>query len=200
MNIKKDESDAKSLYSCQNYVQLSRADQVKNSNFFNTINFLIYLKDPCRLSGENCAPETLSGLEAIIEINLKYSITFDYLESEKKKIITEILIDYLKFNYENIKDSLYKCGQIYKKENRLRNNFYNVNRSEKHFYRLEIFNKFANIMWNWADKSPEFCIIFHELNGIRVLYDYLNDNTLLQHLIKKTKADKAPNRFVSYKI
>ena len=174
-----------SLY--QNRHQMAQYEQVTSSNFLNTINFLIYLKDPYKICGENCAQETLNSLNTLIELNLKYSITFDFLEFEKKKLITEILIDYLKFMYEHIKDCMAKYGCIYKKNNKFYNNFYNLNKSDKNFFRLDILYKFSQIMWNWADKSPQFCFKFQELNGIRILFEYLNDNSLLLHLTTMNK-------------
>jgi len=180
-----DFDETKSLYKSSNHI--AHYEQVTSSNFFNTINFLIYLKDPYKICGETCAQETLSSLNNLLELNLKYSITFDFLEFEKKKAIIEILIDYFKFMYENIKDNMAKHGSIYKKNNKFYNNFYNLNKSEKNFYRLNILAKFGQIMWNWADKSPQFCFKFHELNGIRVLFEYLNDESLLLHLTSMNK-------------
>ena len=195
MNSKYNDLEAKCVFINSNGTSSHRAEQVKNTNFVNTINFLIYLKDPWKLCGENCALETLNGLDTLIDINLKHSITFDYLNFDKKKQITEILIDYLKFAYESVKDNMAKYGCIYKKDNRFHNNFYNVNRSETNYYRLEILSKFAKIMWNWADKSPQFCVRFHELNGVRVLFEYLNDNSLISHVTDKIKTNKTSNRF-----
>jgi len=91
-----DFDETKSLYKSSNHI--AHYEQVTSSNFFNTINFLIYLKDPYKICGETCAQETLSSLNNLLELNLKYSITFDFLEFEKKKAIMNgirVLFEYL---------------------------------------------------------------------------------------------------------
>jgi hypothetical protein len=160
----------------------SRQDQLDKVNLYNSLTVLCTLKDPwCLLSKSN---ETLTSLKSINEINNKSSLTFDLLNESQRETFSEVAIDFLKYIYDNIKENMLANGCIYRDEND------NV--------RFMILLQFTLIVWNWTDKSAEFCIIFHHFRGIRVLFKFLNDINLIQHLV--TRLVTNPNVDIVYRI
>ena len=73
------------------------------TQFQNAITFINNLNDPWNiLKNQN---NVLKNLETINDINLKTEFTLDWISDEKKVKFIEIIIDYLKYSYENIKEN-----------------------------------------------------------------------------------------------
>ena len=179
-------------YASTETTRTTQEELEERSKFFDSVNFIIYLKDPWKITN-NCPNETLAALDKIIDHNFKHSITYDYLNLDKRLEIVEILIDYLKYLYESTKESVSKYGYIIKKENQLNS----LNNKSEQNKRLEILYKLTLIMWNWADRSIEFCTKFHDLNGLRILFKYINDSSLITHLTDRLKQNKNDKNYTS---
>jgi hypothetical protein len=170
----------------------------ENANLINSVEFLINLKEPWKLL-EKCE-EAIICLETITEINLNNSFTFDLLiNSERKYAFVELLVDYLKHVYELIKQNVEKHNRVLFYGSAKGDSSGYFTRAKKTDYFLNEFNKlyslmqFALIMWNWTDKSNEFCFKLYDFKGMRVLFKYIKDYSLIMNLrenIDKYKGTK----------
>ena len=154
--------------------------------FLNSINFLIYLKEPWKLTN-SCVEEVINCLNRLNEIDLKSTciITFDYLDDSTKSSFIDIIVEYFKYIYENLKESMNKYGGSFVKKDLLNINV--TSQTNDFIKRIDIFYKFSLLMWSWADKSFDFCVKFQEAKGIRAIFRFLNDELLIDNIINSIK-------------
>jgi hypothetical protein len=157
--------------------------------FLNSVNYILSLNDPWAIIKNLTL--VLKNLETISEINLKSDFSFEWLTDDKKLKFIEIIIDFFKYSYENIKENIQNYNLIIKYENNENNN--NNNNLLLTNCKINTLLQFSLITWHWASKSIYFCIKFHELNGLRILFKYINDNLLIFHLIEKLKQQTIKN-------
>ncbi len=156
--------------------------------FLNSVNYILSLNDAWAIVKNLTL--VLKNLETISEINLKSDFSFEWLTDDKKLKFIEIIIDFFKYSYENIKENIQNYNLIIKYENNENNNNNNLLLTN---CKINTLLQFSLTTWHWASKSIYFCIKFHELNGLRILFKYINDNLLIFHLIEKLKQQTIKN-------
>lgn len=93
--------------------------------FLNSVNYILSLNDPWAIIKNLTL--VLKNLETISEINLKSDFSFEWLTDDKKLKFIEIIIDFFKYSYENIKENIQNYNLIIKYENNENNNNNNNN-------------------------------------------------------------------------
>ena len=150
-----------------------------------SIDSIINYKEVWKLLGDmNTA---LLQLEKINQINLRLSFStgFDWLSDDKKQKFLKILIEFISSSYDSIKESIYKYNLIAPPDQ-----LHDPTGHKQQGFgtnRIAILLQMSLIIWNWTDASSEFCVRFHELNGVRTIFKFINDNSFLFHLIEKLK-------------
>lgn len=152
-------------------------DELENRNelneFAESVNFLLYLKDPHKLINTN---ETLNCLNKINEMSLNRASTFDHLTYDNKRKFIQILIDYFNYAYDYIKDQSASNSS----SSLLVINDHDTTVNSK---RMSILNKMAFIVWTWTDRSDDFCFKLHEYRFLRIISKYLNDHSLIALIV-----------------
>jgi hypothetical protein len=157
----------------------------------NSINFLIYLKEPWKLAKNH--PETLNALNTTNSTLSLITNSFEkYLNENQKTQLTELIIDYLKYVYENLKENFMKYNHLCKRDSFSLNQAMVTELNKK----TEILFKLSLLMWNLADKSIEFCCKFQTLMGVQVLFKYLNDQPIVENVLKHLKLEKTENFYI----
>lgn len=119
--------------------------------FFDNVNFLIYLKEPSKLIN-NCPGETLNCLNKINTFNTKHSsASYTLLSYDAQKRFVQIINDYFQYIYEYLKENA-DYSRILEPR------------------RFDILYQFSLILWTWTDRSREFCVRLHDYHFIRVLF------------------------------
>jgi hypothetical protein len=169
-----------------------------------SIAYLIYLKNPWKLSSSNPA-ETINCLAKINDINFRYNNTFDFLSHEKKLDFIEIMFDYLKYMHERLNENLQRDGLIIPLRLPLP-----VNNSvpvKPKFLILENSSKVANVaclnlpneleilykmtlcIWSWADKSSDFCLKVHDTKAIKVFFKFFANTSVVECLLEHVRTN-----------
>lgn len=152
----------------------SSSKRLECTEFIDSVNFLIYLKDPSKLIN-NCTSETLNCLNKINAFNFKHSnASFDLLPYDTQKRFIQILSDYFQYIYEYLKENS-SCSPRSLEPRR-----------------FDILYKFSLILWSWTDRSVEFCLRLHDYHFIRVIFkvadvliDFNDVNNYLESIFKK---------------
>jgi len=174
---------------------MNYSENQMKTQFQNAITFINNLNDPWNiLKNQN---NVLKNLETINDINLKTEFTLDWISDEKKVKFIEIIIDYLKYSYENIKENIQSYNLIIKPETQSLVDCSGVVAAH-HECKMYTLLEFSLIMWHWADKSIYFCYKFHDLNGLKILFKYISDSLLIFHLIEKFKLQTLRKHQKSY--
>jgi len=154
----------------------------------NSINFLIYLKEPWKLAKNH--PETLNALNVTNSTLSSITNSFDnYLNENQKTQLTELIIDYLKYIYEHLKENFMKYNCLCKRDSFSLNQAMVTDLNKK----TDILFKLSVLMWNLADKSIEFGCKFQTLMGVQVLFRYFNDQQIVENVLKHLKLEKTEN-------
>lgn len=172
-------------------------DCSEKTHLIDSINYLIYLKNPWKLSSSNPA-ETISCLAKINEINFKYTNTFECLSDEKKMDFIELLFDYIKYMHERLNENLQKDGNaipihhtsstLSKAKSLLEGSpSKEATQAQMISNELEILYKMCLCTWSWADKSSDFCHKLHEMRVVRVIFKYFANQALIGNLLEQVR-------------
>ena len=112
--------------------------------YLNAINKIVDFRETWNIV--KCMPEAIKSLTLINETNLRTCLGYELIGEEKRVKFVEIMVDFLKHAYENLNESISRQNQIMS------------NNDHEGINRIQGLYQFTLIMWNWADKSSEFCI------------------------------------------
>ena len=196
--------------------QLYQSECAEKSVFIDAISYLIYLKNPWKISSSN-PTETISCLGTINEINFRYSDTFGYLSYVKKLEFIDVIFDYLKYMHEHLNENLQKEGNLIPvsqpppsltsttqraklfitESTRTAAASSSNNHSSKLNLtnELEILHKMSLIIWSWADKSADFCQKVHDTKSMKVLFKYLANAALIGNVLEHVRTNNSYFKF-----
>ncbi len=140
------------------------------------IKYLCLLKEPFKILNSQKALNSLKYIQYISS-----DLTgFDCLENYLQQSFIEIVIDFIKRQYDNIKDFLKKIDLIDQHQK--------VKSQRLCFLELcyEYFMCFLKILLNMTSKSNIFCIKFQENRGVKILFYILNCQSLISKYIEKS--------------
>ncbi len=95
-------------------------------------------------------------------------------EEAKRHSVVSLLIELLDSTYELIKQNISRQSLV-------------VGADGSGARRVWALVQAGQVIWSWSDRSPEFCHKFHELGGLKALFKFINDNTLVFHLVERRK-------------